>query len=352
MKRALAFLLCTSACLFALGLSGCGTSISGDPKTRVVLYCAQDREFAEDILKEFTTKTGVEVAPRFDTEANKSVSLYEDLVREARRPRCDVHWNNEILGTIRLERQGLLEPYASPSATPYPDQFKAKDSSWHAFAARARVLVINTQKVARPDWPRGLLDLTLPRWRGQVAMAKPQFGTSATQAACLFQAWGPEKARAFYQALRQNDVQIVPGNKQVAEGVAQGQFAVGITDTDDAIAEVEAGRPLALVYPDRDAPPDSQRGTLFIPNTVALIRACPNPEGARRLIDYLLSAEVEAKLAQSASRQIPLNPQVQIQLPGQIETPRTARPMPVDFARAVDFWNEAQTFLIAEFAKR
>src|SRR5262245_20515306 len=120
-------------------MSGCGSS-----SPRVVLYCAQDREFAEAILDDFTRGSGVAVTPRFDTEANKSVSLYQDLVREARRPRCDVHWNNEILATIRLQRQGLLEPYRSPSAEPFPDVWKAKDGTWTAFAARARVLIVNT----------------------------------------------------------------------------------------------------------------------------------------------------------------------------------------------------------------
>jgi iron(III) transport system substrate-binding protein len=335
----------------AAGLLGCGPSKSADTQQRVVLYCAQDREFAEGILEDFTRKTGLPVLPRYDTEANKSVSLLEDLIREAGRPRCDVHWNNEILGTIRLQRQGVLEPCASPSARPYPAACKAKDATWHAFAGRARVLVINTQKVARADWPLSLMDLTQPRWRGQVAMAKPQFGTSATQAACLFQAWGPDRARAFYLALRDNEVQVVAGNKQVAEGVGQGQFAVGITDTDDAMAEVEAKRPVAIVYPDRDAAADSRLGTLFIPNTVAIIRGCPNLAGARQLVDYLLSAEVEAKLARSASRQIPLNPEVHVALPREIETPRTVHALPVDYERAANLWTQTQEFLRAEFAR-
>src|SRR5262249_19985445 len=151
-----------------------------------------------------------------------------------------------------------------------------------------------------------LLDLTDARWKGRVAMAKPQFGTSATQAACLFEVLGREQAKGFYLGLRDNGVRIVPGNKQVAEGVGQGQFAVGITDTDDAIAEVAAGRPVTIVFPDRDRSQDDRMGTLFIPNTVAVIRGCPNPDGARKLVDYLLSAEVEAKLAETESHQIPL----------------------------------------------
>jgi iron(III) transport system substrate-binding protein len=327
-----------------LTLGGCGSPA----RPRVVLYCAQDREFAEQILDEFNRRHRQEVVPRYDTEANKSVSLYEDLVREARRPRCDVHWNNEILATIRLQRQGLLEPYASPSAAPYPESCKAKDHTWTAFAARARILLVNTDRVKREDFPKSLLDLTAPRWRGRAAMAKPQFGTSATQAACLFQVLGKEKAEAYYRGLRENGVQIVAGNKQVAEGVGRGQFDVGVTDTDDAAEEIAAGRPVAVIFPDRDGP----LGTLFLPNTLAVIRGCPNPEGARLLVDYLLSAEVEEKLARSASKQIPLNPKVRVPLPEGFAAPHEIHTMAVDFERAADLWQEVQTFLTHEFARR
>jgi iron(III) transport system substrate-binding protein len=330
----------------ALAVAGCGSQ-----KKRVVLYCAQDQEFADQVLGEFTQRSGLKVDSKFDTEADKSVSLYVELVDEKARPRCDVHWNNEILSTIRLQRQGLLESYRSPSAGPFPASARARDDAWHAFAARARILIVNTNLVREADRPRSLLELTDPRWKGRVAMAKPQFGTSATQAACLFEVLGPEKARRFYLGLRDNAVKIVPGNKQVAEGVGQGQFAIGITDTDDAMAEVEAGRPVTIVFPDRDRSEGDRMGTLFLPNTVAVIRSCPNPEGARKLVDYLLSAEVEAKLAETASHQIPLNPQVKARLPKEIVRPDAIKTMEVDFDKAADLWDEVQTFLRNEFAR-
>jgi iron(III) transport system substrate-binding protein len=182
-------------------------------------------------------------------------------------------------------------------------------------------------------------------------MSKPVAGTSATHAACLFQVWGKDKARDWYLALKANNVQIVAGNKQVAEGVGQGQYLIGLTDTDDAIEEVEAGQPVRLVFLDRDAPQGSQLGTLFIPNTVAVIKGCPHLDEAKRLVDYLLSPEVETKLAESASKQIPLNPNVHAKLPAQIATPQTARALPVDFERAADLWEEVQTFLTQEFLR-
>src|SRR6476469_6254551 len=94
--------------VFTTLLAGCSR-----PAPRVVLYCAQDQEFAEAVLGEFTKRHGLPVVPTFDTEAAKSVGLATQLAMEAKRPRCDVHWKNEILGTIRLQRQGVDEPYLS-----------------------------------------------------------------------------------------------------------------------------------------------------------------------------------------------------------------------------------------------
>ena len=96
-------------------------------------------------------------------------------------------------------------------------------------------------------------------------------------------------------------------------------------------------------------------GTLFLPNTVAVIKGSPNPDGARKLVDYLLSAESEKRLAESESHQIPLNPQVKAALPKEIERPRdaggTVKSMQVDFGKATDLWDEVQTFLRNEFAR-
>ncbi len=340
-----------SLLLVAVSLAGCPSG------PRVVLYCAQDREFAVGPLGEFTQKTGINVDSKFDTEADKSVSLYVELVNEKGRPRCDVFWNNEILSTIRLQKQGLLEPYDSPATAPFPAFCKAKDHTWHAFAARARVLVVNTKLVPEAERPRSLLDLTDARWKGKVVMARPQFGTTATQAACLFEVLGADRAKEFYRGLAANDVQLAPGNKQVAEWVGRGRTptghvaAVGMTDTDDALGEMENNPDVAMIFPDRDAPKDGRMGTLFLPNTVCIIKGGPNPDGARKLVDYLLGEGVEAQLAEGEGHQIPLNPNVKAKLPAGMETPATVKAMEVDFEKAAALWDEVQDFLRREFAK-
>ena len=108
---------------------------------------------------------------------------------------------------------------------------------------------------------------------------------------------------------------------------------------------------MAIVYPDRDAPAESKLGTLFIPNTLAILKGCPNLDGARRLIDYLLSAEVEKRLAEGNGHQVPLNPDAKAQLPPEIETPKTVRVMKIDFDKAANLWAEVEKFVIQEFAR-
>src|SRR5262249_39974044 len=199
-----------------------------------------------------------------------------------------------------------------------PTWEKAEVHACHAFAGRALVLIVNTKLLPLQARPSDLLGLLQDRYKGRVVMAKPTFGTTATQAACLFTVLGESKAKAYYSALKDNGVQLAPGNKQVAEWVGRGvtptgkPAAVGLTDTDDAIDEVKAGRKVAIVFPDSD---ESGMGTLFIPNTLMLIKDAPNADGGRRLIDFLLSAEIERKLAEGPSAQIPLNPEVTATLP-------------------------------------
>jgi len=194
--------------------------------------------------------------------------------------------------------------------------------------------------VADGDRPKSIEDLANPKWRGKAGIARPLFGTTATHAACLFAALGDEKARDYFQRLKANQVQVLSGNKQVAQRVSAGQIAFGLTDTDDANIELEAGHPVAIVYPDQG---EGQLGTLFIPNTLALIKGSPNHERAKALVDYLLSPDVEATLAAGPSAQIPLNSSVKTKL--RVETPATMRAMQVDFAKAAEKWESARAYL-------
>lgn len=312
-------------------------------REEVVVYAALDREFSEPILQQFEAASGIRVLSKYDVESTKTVQLVEAIRGERSRPRCDLFWNNEILHTLRLQREGLLDVYWSDAAKNYPANYQSADGYWYGFAARARVLMVNTELVSAEQMPDSILDLTDPQWQDQCGMAKPFFGTTATHAAVLFATWGETRARDYFQAVAKQ-VNILSGNKQVATAVGRGQLAWGLTDTDDAIIELEAGRPVRMLFPDQG--PDGL-GTLFIPNTICRIRGGAHAEAAGRLIDYLLSAEVEGQLAAGASAQIPI--QSDLRHRARVLPVEPVRWMEVDFAAAANQWEAARAVLTELF---
>jgi iron(III) transport system substrate-binding protein len=111
------------------------------------------------------------------------------------------------------------------------------------------------------------------------------------------------------------------------------------------MGEIDAGSPVAIIYPDRA--PD-EMGTLFIPNTLAIMKGAPHDQEAEALADYLLSPEVEALLARGPSAQIPLLENTNVE--ARVQTPRSVHAMSVDFEAAAKLWDKVAAFLAFQFA--
>ncbi len=271
----------------------------------LVAYIATDQHTSERIVRLFEQRTGIKVRARYDTEANKTVGLVTALVEEADNPRADVFWNNEIVHTIRLMGQHVFRVHDWPTAADIPDRYKCPGGHYVGFAARARILIVNTEKLKDPgERPSSMWDLCDPRFKGKAAMARPLTGTTLTHVAALYATLGEEKARAFLDGMKKNEVYFAKSNGAVMRIVAgKDGPAFGFTDTDDFNVARRKGFPVLAVYPDQDG-----IGTFVIPNTVALVKGGPHPENARKFADFLVSREVEEILAASPSAQIPLHP--------------------------------------------
>jgi iron(III) transport system substrate-binding protein len=293
----------------------------------VVIYVAHDRLLSEPILRQFQQDTGIRVRAIYDLEANKTIGLTNRLIAERPAPRADLFWNNEVIQTLRLQSRQVAAVEPLTSRSPVSLTLADPERRWIGFAARARVLLANTRLVNQNELAAGvgLWDLTQAAWRGRAAVANPRFGTTGTHFAALLTHWGDEKFRSWLRALRANEIAVLPGNAQVRDAVVSGRYALGLTDTDDAVGALIDRAPVRIVWPDQmDGP-----GTLLIPNTLALIHGAPHRATAARLVDYLLSDTVEALLARGRGAQIPINHKVD---PPQYLPPLdTIRVMPVDF---------------------
>lgn len=296
--------------LTALMQTGCGMSSAKD-RAEVVLYTSVDQQVAQPILDAFEQQSGIAVRSRFDTELTKTTGLVGRLRQEAQRPVCDVFWSSEVFHTIRLAEEGLFEPLSNLPSLPnaalketlsdWPERYCDSAGRWYGFALRARVIAYNTAHLQPEDVPTEITGLAAPRWKDQVVIARPSFGTTGGHVASWFSLFGPQRAEAFLRRLHENGIRVVDGNSQAVRAVAQGQAQLCLTDTDDVWAAQRNGWPVDLVYPRH-----GDEGTLLIPNTVARVRGGPNPVSATALIAYLLGSQVERALAESDSHNIPV----------------------------------------------
>ncbi|HEX3355625.1 MAG TPA: extracellular solute-binding protein [Tepidisphaeraceae bacterium] len=279
----------------------CNRNASAPPQ-KVVLYTSVDEPYVRPLIDQFQKETGIEVTLLTDAEASKSVGLAEKLRAEKDHPSADVWWDNECFLTIRLGQEGVLAPYDSPAAADIPDKFKDAGHLWAGSILRVRVM-ISSPKISQSK-PTRLEDLLRPDLKGQVVLARPTAGTTGGHVAALSLIMKPPQADQFFKGLHDNGATMVGGNSVAAESVARGEMLAGLCDNDDAASAIAEGLKLDVTLPDQGP---SERGTLAIPCVVSLVAGAPHPDAAKKLIDYLLSANtdralIDAKFAWCSTR--------------------------------------------------
>ncbi|HYE03324.1 MAG TPA: extracellular solute-binding protein [Phycisphaerales bacterium] len=288
----------------------------------IVLYTSADAEAVRPVLELFERRTGRTVRWVGDTEATKTTGLVQRLIAERGRPRADVWWSSEELGTTQLAAAGILAEHRFETAAALTRELGRSGEvlqpspRYARFAPRARVIVYNTALLAPDRAPRSAAALTDPALRGRVGIARPAFGTTRTHLAALYAAAGPEPFRAWVRALNGAGVRLYDGNMSVVRAVASGEVYAGLTDTDDVAAGKANGWPVEALFeaPGAGGGPVPALGTILIYNTVALVAGGPDRQGAAALAEFLLGPEVERLLVED-SRVLALRPELAAEFP-------------------------------------
>ena len=318
-------------------------STNDDPSQSdtLVLYCAHDATYAKAIIEQFEKATGISVDVRFDEEANKSLGLTNLIVAEKDNPRCDVFWNNQTLGTIRLVQAGVLQKYVSPNAERIPSQFRDADGFWTGFAGRLRVYLLNRDTVATADDTP--IEILSRASLSRVAIAKPQFGTTLSHYSVLAAELGVTGLQDWHNDLHGRGIREVRGNSMTKDLVAEGICDLGFTDTDDAYVAIDAGKPVTMLPIELD---DGR--TICLPNSVAMVKDCRHPKMAQQLIDFLLSEDTEIALAQSKARQIPLGSVDETKIPDDVKPLKQWAMNSVTLTKAAEVNQQVLDWLTAE----
>jgi len=253
-------------------------------------------DVAQSVSEHFEKETGTPVKLlQINTQA---ASDERRLVTEKSRSGVDVFWSSDLVAPSVLKSEGLAVPYESPNSKEVPSIYSDPEHYWTSFPHQVRVFVYNKNLLVDPDEvPTSVFDMINPRFNGRVCLANPLTGTTSLHAAALFQVLGKDMAEIFFSGLKTNKVTIASSNADVVNRVASGEFAFGVADSEDFNLAVKEGKPVGVVFPDQQS-----FGTLILPSALVLMANAPNPEQAKRFIDFLLRSQIQKLLRPSVSR--------------------------------------------------
>lgn len=268
----------------AMSTSLAGLAIAQDKP--VVVYTAHKSSIVDTLLPIFEQETGLKA----EVVKLGSGDIAKRVKAEAAAPAADVIWS--ISGGQLTELADLLEPYTPKDADKIDPQFVV-NPAWTPYTAVVYVLAVNTSLLPLADAPKSWADLTDPKWKGQLASARADGSGSAMQQLQAVLTIFGDKGWEEYGKIAKNFV-LTDSSGAVPRFVADGETSMGLTLEDNALEYIQGGAPIAIVH--------MSDGTVATPDGVALVKGAPNPEGAKKFIDWAMSKSTQDTLATKIGR--------------------------------------------------
>ncbi|HSK55571.1 MAG TPA: iron ABC transporter substrate-binding protein [Jiangellales bacterium] len=294
-----------TAAALALSLAACGDSdAAGDGTTEessasLVVYSGRNEDLVQPIIDRFTEETGIEVAVRYAGTGELAAQLLE----EGDRTEADAFFAQDGGALGAIAKEGLFAELPEETLDRVDERFRADDGRWVGVSGRARVVAYNPDEVPEEEVPRSVLELTDPRWSGEVGIA-PTNASFEAFVTGLRVLEGDDAARAWLEGMAANDVEIFDNNNAVLDAVDNGVVSLGLINHYywyERVAELgEDGITARLVFPGGGDP-----GALVNVAGVGVVATTDDEEEAQQFVDYLLSEDAQTYFAEE-TKEYPL----------------------------------------------
>ncbi|MCG5078421.1 2-aminoethylphosphonate ABC transporter substrate-binding protein [Paraburkholderia tagetis] len=265
-------------------------AISAHAAGAVVLYTADGLEnLYRDVLPAFEKKEGVKV--NIVTAGSGEVVNRANVEKDA--PKADV------LITLppfiqQAQQGGLLQPYQSVNYKNVPAIAKSADGSWATFVNNYFSFAINPEVVK--NQPKTFADLLHPDYSGKVAYSNPATAGDGMAVIILTTSlMGEDKAFDYLKKLEQSAKFHTKGTGYLDVLLSRNEIAVANgdlqMDLDDAANGGLSLKPIFLA-----ADTSGHPTTFQLPYAIGLIKGGPNQAAGKKLIDYLMSTDVQSKV--------------------------------------------------------
>src|SRR5256714_1650415 len=230
---------------------------------------------------------------------------------EKSNPRADVYHAAESASAKALAAEGLLEAYKSPRVSELHDwaQRIAEENKYFQTPIYTGVLGFgyNTELLAKKKLPEPKCwkDLANPAYKDEIQMANPgSSGTAFNTVSTILQLMGEDAGFKFLAAMNKNVNQYTRSGTAGIRAAGKGETTIGIAFLHDSVAQTAQGYPIKTVAP--------CEGTGYEIISSAIIKGAPNPEGAKKWMDFVLSPAGQNVAITVNKFQIPSNRNAQV----------------------------------------
>lgn len=296
----------------------------------VVLYSANDDTVNKMVAAGFEKATGITL----DVVSTGSGVLFRRIASEAGRPQADVIWGTSA--ALLKDNSKYLEPYAAPERDKVPAEYRDPDNRWIGTNLQVLTISQNTKQIPAGSGPNSWADLLDPKWKGKIAYTDPaNSGSAYVTATFLVSLWGGgETGWKKVGALLAN-TRVLNRSTLVFEGNGSGEYSLGISLEYAGYLWRHNGAPLKVVYP--------SDGTVALAEGVALIKGGPNPDAAKRFVDFITGKPIQEELLRQTFRR-PARQDIDLSaLPGQMPPLSHIKLVPYDAAQ----WEAARRETLA-----
>jgi iron(III) transport system substrate-binding protein len=253
----------------------------GKPEDSVVVYSAADADMVNAVVAAFEMKyPGTKVS----TVVAGTGEIIKRMEAEKERALGDVGWSfgPEAIG----DKKGLFEPYLSKEAGSFFPGQVPSDQVWTPFTTMPYVIMYNKKLVSEAEKPKAWKDVLDSKWKGKVAYADAsKSGSSYTLLVTWLTIYGKNETgwKFVEDLLRQ--CKVLPKSSMTYQGVANGEYPIGLTFEQAAFEYLKGGAPIGLIYP--------SEGTAITLDGSAIIRNAPHPNAAKLFLDFTVSKEMQ-----------------------------------------------------------
>ncbi|HNZ08135.1 MAG TPA: ABC transporter substrate-binding protein [Bacillota bacterium] len=269
----------------------------------ITVYSSVDEENAKKILDAFTKSTGIPYKMVF-LSSGPAIARIE---AEKDNPQADIWMGAPSENHVTVKDRGLTQPYVSPNAAILKKQFKDSAGYWTCFYMNPMGVGVRTDFLSRvkADLPKTWQDLLKPEFKGQIQYPSPQTsGTGYNMVIGFVKMWGEDAAFAYLKKLHANVQLYTQSGTAPSQNLAIGQTAVGIQFTPAILKAMDDGYPVALVFP--------SEGVTYEAPAVSILKGAKNLDGAKALVDWLISLEGQNVIASSKTYFYPIHPNAKL----------------------------------------